>query len=384
MEIVKKEESNVYLVQSIPSYKVSMLSSGTNWDKCIDLIKCAPHKGPRWGDPLKSEEYNYILLGSNEDVKNLIKSKINTNPISSFKKVYFDKLCKYPRFKVKELTSISRSLKPLNVDSCIITPIEFQEYNYWYKGKLKYDILVGFSKSSNSYYFINETDYSYSNSTLEVFYKQKLSQFPNLDPQNSLLSALIADKILPIDTIPYYQGKIIVLKNNGYEYVNNIINNYTKITYDTELDKFINTNLQKLTSSDIKEIDKMLKSSDDTVVGMGMKLLSNFDIDSSRCTLAILILNNWDNIVDNFTFKSVGFQQVLKSVYGNYSKINIGSRTSRDKYLNSVYETSTNSDDKKYAKDFAKDQILSVLNSQADSFMTTLSNFGFKITISIE
>lgn len=384
MEIVKKEESNVYLVQSIPSYKVSMLGSGTNWDKCIDLIKCAPHKGPRWGDPLKSEEYNYILLGGNEDVKNLIKSKINTNPVSSFKKVYFDKLCKYPRFKVKELTSISRSLKPLNVDSCIITPIEFQEYNYWYKGKLKYDILVGFSKSSNSYYFINETDYSYSNSTLEAFYKQKLSQFSNLDPQNSLLSALIADKILPIDTIPYYQGKIIVLKNNEYEYVNNIINNYTQITYDTELDKFINTNLQKLTSSEIKEIDKMLKSPDDTVVGMGMKLLSNFDIDSSRCILAILILNHWNNIVDNSTFKSVGFQQVLKSVYGDYSKINVDSRTSRYKYLNSVYGTSTNSDDKKYAKDFAKDKILSVLNSQADSFMTILSNFGFKITISIE
>ena len=117
------------------------------------------------------DEYNPmntrgIFLGDLGDINNTINSKLNLINPSTFKKVYFDPNCKYPRFKLSTLTNIKRCLDPSKADTVIISKMDFKEYEYpsnCLGNKDPKEIIIMFSEKANCYYYFDYYPYHLSN-----------------------------------------------------------------------------------------------------------------------------------------------------------------------------------------------------------------------------
>ena len=127
-----------------------------------------------------------------------------------------------------------------------------------------------------------------------------------------------------------------------------------KIIYDTDLDKFVSNNLSNLTEDDLKSLSGMLGSQDPTVVGMGIKLLSGYNIPDSVCSVGILLMSNWNTITSNSAFKSVAIQQSLNTLGISDSEVSTGIT---DNIINKLYKSSTNDADKEKARKIVIDKL---------------------------
>lgn len=328
-----------------------------------------------------------IYLGDTYSIENIINAKHSSNNLSTFNKVYFDPLCTYPRQRLNTLTNIKRCIDPTKADSVIISKPLFE--NYWVKAvtcdrKIE-DVLVLYSSTESCYYIIDYEPNLLPNSQYNTIFQTILSQVVNnkLTGLTRYASGLINSGILPSDTQVYYSGKVILLKNNSeITFINNLLNKYMIVTYDTELDKFISTSLQKPTSEDLESLGKMLSSSDESVVGMGIKLLSTFDINQSVCSIGMLIAENYDNIFKLSAAKSVGFHQVLSTLGLDKKDLD---RYDAMKIANELYKNSENTEDRENVRLLAKQQISMLVERYAERLVTEkFGNMGFNFTFTIE
>lgn len=324
-----------------------------------------------------STVYDYALyLGTEENLYKSVETKINTASPNTFKKVYFDPLCKYPRYKLSNLTSIKRCLNYNKADSVIISKISFS--NPYRRFSYSGEITVFYSTKENTYYVIGS---AYSGRNAQ-FQQQRDAIDILLHKQNytnttqDLVRILINVGMLPSDTKFVYNGKYLELSQSTYEFVNNLINKYMLITYDTELDKFVSQNGQPLTLEDLSTLDKMLSSSDPSVVSMGMKLLTNYDLSKHTCAVTVLIYNNRANVNSNQTKNSVGFKQVLQS-------LNISLYDSKYESINNAYKAATDPNDKAMAKKLVIAHIENELKNIYDGWTKTYSNIPLNINLSI-
>lgn len=322
-----------------------------------------------------------IYLGDQTSFNKTINSKINQNNISTFKKVYFDPSCKYPRFKLSEKTNIKRCLNPQKADSIIISKREFKKYVYYGVFRGDRDSYVYYSKSQNQYFFL---DY-YVNNVIDksrIKFEQIVKSHIGHNMKNitDFADFLIQIKIIPADSNLFYKGPVYLLDEKNVTYFNNIINNYMLLTYYTELDKFVNINLQKPNSEDLETLHHMLSSTDDSVIGMGLKLLSNYDITSSACSIGTLLIQNRDNIKRNSTITSVGFEQILKTLNITAYELKYGSP---DEMTNRLYKVSTNEEDKEKTKVVIINKVKDLLLASANSYKELFSNFNLNIEIKI-
>ena len=111
-----------------------------------------------------------FYLGTQEDLENIINGKLNNN-ISSFKKVFFDKSCNYPRYKLNEKTNIKRCLDYNKASSVIISKLNFESYHFKsydniLNNKDNDKIRVYYSNNEDQYYFIDRLPYNYYNSKI--------------------------------------------------------------------------------------------------------------------------------------------------------------------------------------------------------------------------
>lgn len=292
-----------------------------------------------------------LYCGTNKELTDIITNKLNKNPISSFKKLYFCKSCSYPRYKLAECTNIKRCNSPAKADACVISKREIRPtFN---------NMNVFYSQSTNTYYLMDfalnvKRIWMKDDQRKALEYILKKENYTGTIEDNIRL--LIKFNVLPQDTTSVYTGVYSLISEIEYEYCNNIINNFMQIIYDTDLDTFVSQQNVKITQSDIDTIDTMLKSSDASVVSMGMKLLSNYDITSSICACTILIMNNITRIKSNSTRTSVGFQQLLKtldiSIYDSYAYA-----------INNAFKQSNDVTDKNVAKRLIAKEIQSEMHS---------------------
>lgn len=156
--------------------------------------------------------------------------------------------------------------------------------------------MILYSKSNNTYYFIDYYPDKLHKPNEDQKFQALLSKYADLQAVglHRWASALIGGKILPKDCKEFYYGKVVLTNTvKDTQFINKLFTLYTLITYDTELDRFISTGLQQPTMEDLETIGRMLSSTDNSVVGMGLKLLSNYDISTSTCSVGILIAQNW-------------------------------------------------------------------------------------------
>lgn len=360
----------------------------------LQLVDFGKYPGYAFLDSYKRyrDEYNPmntrgIFLGDLGDINNTINSKLNLINPSTFKKVYFDPNCKYPRFKLSTLTNIKRCLDPSKADTVIISKMDFKEYEYpsnCLGNKDPKEIIIMFSEKANCYYYFDYYPYHLNNkhftASLHNFIDKAAE--PKTIGVRKWISALINSNIIPSDCTEFYNGNVILLKtNNEIEFINNLYNKYMLITYDTDLDRFISAGLQQPTMEDLETIGRMLSSTDNSVVGMGLKLLSNYDISTSICSVGILIAQNWRNVGSSSISRSTGFEQVLKTLGLTRIELN---NYEIDKIINILYKNSTDEKDKEKARNIIKQKVIAEIQRNWESTYAkkfTNIDFNFKFTI---
>lgn len=343
--------------------------------------------GSKWDRP-KTVPNNAkcIFLGEISDINNEINKKLNPSDPSTFKKVYFDPNCKYPRFKLSSLTNIKRCLDFTKADTVIISQPDFEPYKVKaaVEDKCREDVLILYSRRNDTYYFIDYYPDKLRKSSEDQKFQALLSKYADLQTVglHRWASALIRGNILPTDCKEVYYGKVILTNTtNDIQFINNLFTQYMLITYDTELDRFISTALQQPTMEDLETIGRMLSSTDNSVVGMGLKLLSNYDISTSVCSVGILIAQNWGNISSSSVSKSTGFEQVLKTLGLNRLELN---RYEIDAIINTLYKNSTDKEDREKARNIVKQKIIAEIQKDWESkYAKKFVNLGldFKFTI---
>lgn len=337
-----------------------------------------------------------IFLGNVSDIDNEINSKINPNSPTSFDKIYIDKCCKYPRFKISALTNIKKCLDPTKADSVIISQHNFTDYDgtiancHLRKYHLDTTIIM-YSKKADCYYFLDYYPFCLANSDVRdnldtwIIKNSSFKESNKSASYNNLMrwcSSLINAKVLPNDCVEFYNGNVVLLKNDAeIAFINNLYNRYMKITYDTELDRFINNGIEKTTDEDLDTIKRMISSDDETVVGMGLKLLSNYDITSSICSIGYILGENYRNVLRSGISNSVGFKQVLATLSLCRDDL---ARGDINHIINKLYNVSEDKEDKekvrkyvidktkKMTKNFWKDQVERKFGNLALSFNFTI------------
>lgn len=187
--------------------------------------------------------------------------------------------------------------------------------------------------------------------------------------------------MLPSDCYIFYFGEIILTTEKENQFINNIYSTYMKITYDTDLDSFINIALQKPGQEELDTINRMLSSTDESVVGMGLKLLTNYDLSESICSIGIIIANNWNNITRSTVSNSVGFEHVLSLL-----KIDKHEFSHRDEkfIINKLYDTSTNDNDKMKARNIVVNKVALELQKTLDRYRDRFPNLNLSFNFTVE
>lgn len=357
-----------------------------------DLVLCKYYNDIsvyKWDNPHPSVNNAIgIYLGTAESITMKIESKRNPNDPKSFKKVFFDPSCTYPRFRLKELTSIKRCLNPSQADSVIIS--NFNLHNYEPKvlvtdTPLSDVHMVLYSKKENCYYFLDYIPNKLPNAKEDLEFQHLLSSTasPGTTGLHRWASALINYGILPKDCELLYYGKVVLLDSKELvNTVTSIFTKYNQITLDTELESFVTSNLKTLTKEDLDSIDKMLGSRDLATIDVGLSLLLSYNIRPLACSLVSVLYKHIKNINFSPVFKSNRFTYLL-STLGLTSK---DFCWSIEKLVGKVYNSNISSvEDRKYIREkIAQNIRTSIQNYYNVTHSKKCSYFGYQFKFVIE
>lgn len=205
------------------------------------------------------------------------------------KKIYFHPKSKFPRFKLMG-TDYKRTIK-LDKCDCISVPdvpdkwIDTYPIMRLYKDKNSSN-LYGIAKSVYDSCFANEKHFLecvklWNKVDLEFV---QITFIAEVDTENSFVIDVLLGK---------YKKPVIT---------------------DTMLDLEISKNLPVISESDIDSIDSMLGSSDKSVVEMGLKLLTGFNVFKTPTIIKTLLYKHWGVVNLNKSFNSVAVRKMLNSI----------------------------------------------------------------------
>lgn len=379
LEINKDEVYHIYVNKNI--FYRSNTSKTLPLSELIGNKKIKPITSKYTSHPYGlSSDMDGMAIGSLKDLHKELSAK-KIVPSTSFKKLYFDTDCKFPRFKLSETTSIKRCLDPAKADSCIINIPEFEEYRDGYRTAVNPEVVrIYKSKTCDLYYImnknVNKPEFTYGTPVLNQ-YLTLISKYSGNDVYEQLLSCFGVD-YKEVDLI--YEGLVMLLDNKETKLIKRL-NDYMQITYDIELDQFIGNNLQKIDKDSITQLNKMFQSSDATIIGMGMKLLSNYNILDNACAIGSLIIDNYRTLQTNSVFNSVGFKQVLKSLDIDPRSFNSSNVAEN---IGKIYVKSTNPEDRALGREVIRQRMENDIRTQVDRFVNQYKDMDIKVTFEVK
>ena len=205
------------------------------------------------------------------------------------KKIYFHPKSKFPRFKLMG-TDYKRTIKPDKCD-CIVVPEVPERWIYIYPKMRIYK-----DKRSNDLFGISKGIYD-----------------ARFSDEKHFLECI---KLWNNDDLEFVQTTNIaeVNKENSFA-IDVLLGKYTKpIITDTMLDLEISKSLPIISESDIDSIDSMLGSTDQSVVEMGLKLLTGFNVFETPTIIKTLLYKHWNVATSNKALNSVAVRKMLNSV----------------------------------------------------------------------
>lgn len=244
------------------------------------------------------EDSNYIYVKS--DIENLEKLKPKHANINKDSVLYFGKTSKFPRHKLKE-TSLKRCIKPEKSDIQVIGSLQI-------------------SKQFNAIVFIGDNIYYILDISHCSTYASWQEKHIEKDDPDFISKVMSANECLH-NTVVSYIGPIIILEKNVFEDLVNIENKvYNNIITDSELDAFINKDLESLTVDTCDLLYDLLNSKDYQSMELGLKMLVGFNVNECPNTIKLLLSNS--HLSELKAWNSVGVNQVKNSIkineYFNY------------------------------------------------------------------
>ena len=205
------------------------------------------------------------------------------------KKIYFHPKSKFPRFKLMG-TDYKRTIKPDKCD-CIVVPEVPERWIYIYPKMRIYK-----DKRSNDLFGISKGIYDARFSD-EKHFLECIKLWNNAD-----LEFVQTTNIAEVN------------KENSFA-IDVLLGKYTKpIITDTMLDLEISKSLPIISESDIDSIDSMLDSTDQSVVEMGLKLLTGFNVFETPTIIKTLLYKHWNVATSNKALNSVAVRKMLNSI----------------------------------------------------------------------
>jgi len=267
--------------------------------------------------------------------------------------VYFFKESKYPRFKFSANCKNNKTIKIENAD-IIVTPniINFgniPQYKYQQKTNHTYQIII--DTITNNKYLIN--------SGYKPYYEE-IHRMYNKNTEFDSIIALMQDKfliqgnnynVITVEKLNVSYSKVVDANN----FFNTVAKYIDKCISEETLEKYVTRDSMELDDDMYISLDTMLKSKDANTVELGMKMLNNFNLEKASFRFGMLIRKNMDTIANNKALQSAGFKNVL-------SQLNIDMMQVRGSdllaYLNNLYKSSTDSDNKNLIREACKDELL--------------------------
>lgn len=261
-------------------------------------------------DTAKENDNSYCIFVS--DLKNYLKNDISTvKSIPDKSKLYFDKSSKFPRFKLEQ-TDYKRCIK-INKADYIVAKAEEPDYRY-----------------GTNYISIIETPNGYYG-TRENITKTECSNLLN-----------IATNLITMhnESIKYK------LTQSELVYLNCITNKYSiPMILDDDLNLAVDKLNPVLTIDDVDQIYTMLKSSDPETAGLGLKILTNYNVSETPCSARFILGSTnhewrWSNAKTGVSVKnmleSIDYYRIYRTSFPDilyYCKKNDEEITDTDKQL---------------------------------------------------
>lgn len=310
---------------------------------------------------------DYALYTKNINITRYIESCTKDIDCSkSSYKLYFTPSSEFPRFKLSD-TKFSRCLSPDKADYIVIS-------NKWKDASLNNRCIL--YRGKECYYLLTESNIYISpwskTKEEELFLKDQKSYIDN-----------IKSRIFPEDVVfVRYCTNDSILCGFGKAVDMVLSNKTTCIITDKMLDKIINNNFEALTPDTYKSICDMLDSSDETTRGLGLKMLTGFNISKTPNAVRFMLgirenkvryLNEWN---------SVGIEQVKNTIgwrgFGSFP-LRMYNIVPRD-------NDPITDEDKLLIKDTYKNACEFYLNNAIDELRNSgfVDKFGFSISYEIK
>ena len=213
-------------------------------------------------------ENSYYFVG-----ENVILGEFDNKDIKTVKQLpkeaalYFDKACKFPRFKLNG--QFKRTIKVDKADAIVIT----KSNRHYDIRSTQQGVLIEFEKRC-------------------VFVENvRLNSFKNIEDfiKNVEIYGNNVGKFVKI----VHTGKITTVAKSANYLYEIYSGNYAKpIILSCDLDKLINKEMQELDYDQLKSIEEMLASKDLDIVKMALTTLCGFNVDQYKLTLRVIFYLN--------------------------------------------------------------------------------------------
>ena len=221
------------------------------------------------------------------------KLKSLTSTLTPNATLYFSASSEFPRFKLSD-TGYKRCIKIDKADFVVM-------------GKL------GLGQLDNCYLFEDEEYFYLIDCSRMYFYyrsdKNKVNAF-KVDPEQYIRN----HHLYYGATLTLVHHGVICYGQAGSTDIEHIMNgDYKKIITDKDLDSAINGTFDKLDADTVTSICDMLDSPDKVTKGVGLKVLTGYNVQATPLTVRTMLgLRN--DLSSCPEWKSVGVQQVLSSI----------------------------------------------------------------------
>lgn len=395
----------------IPAHKIKIVypryQSVASLQALQSIIGLADLANPAWVKD-HSTEYNYrlrdfrnsglhgIYLGTSETLNTQIVSKYVQNP--TYNSVYFDKLSKFPQYKLRENTNVKCKRDPQKADVVVISNTKTQfDYSQtkFPTSREPYDrkFYILYSSTTDLYYLIYEMPCDrkqYASQQAGDLFDAYLPTIKSGVIINSthyakFIDILKTEEIIPSDAELKYTTRIAVISSlQQYNFIYNIYNTYMKVIYDTDLDQFVCNQLKDITSDDLETLEKMLMSSDGSVVGLGIKLISTYNVNKYKCTIGLLLCRTWENIRYNSVRSSTAFKMLCESL--NLATKELGNDDWSFKRMAAKLYNQENIDeqDKHYCREQVLSRIKQGISAEFERLTKSLEAFDFNMSFEIK
>lgn len=266
---------------------------------------------------------DHFILSPLDAIKAKVKSCKGT--IKPGDVLYFGKSSNFPRFKLQN-SEYKRCIK-IDKANCVVL-----------------GDISGYQ--DNGYTFLEDEEYIYCVKPSFTGHIRCGNGAKRAEWQNDWFKYIVNHKL-------FYGANIQIIYSGYYSYfskdigedVENIMNGtYTNLITDEEVDKAINQGFDLITEDDISSICDMLDSPDTSTQGLGLKMLSGYNVQATPLTIRTM-LGIRPHLARLSEWKSVGVQQVVNSInltsfgsfpsniYGLLKPSKLGEYTDYDKNL---------------------------------------------------